>query len=156
MDGPLIDLDRVAPGKPGAANAGRRGYMLRMSVRRISVLFATAALLSATAGAAQAQPKTKPIDFTVRSESSPVSPGSSSVKWDARKGRWGLTLNLEQPDARPSTLNDVQAGAYYRITPSLRVGGAVALGEQEVVPGPKKIGPDEGQPRVRLETAFKF
>jgi hypothetical protein len=32
----------------------------------------------------------------------------------------------------------------------------VALGEQELAPGPKKIGPDEGQPRVRLETAFKF
>jgi hypothetical protein len=132
--------------------------MLRMSVRRITWLVATAALLSATAGVAQAAdpPKNKPIDFTVRSESSAVSPGSSSVKWDARMRRWGLTLNLEQPDARPSTLNDVQAGAYYRITPSLRVGGAVALGEQEMVPGPKKISPNEGQPRVRLETAFKF
>lgn len=117
---------------------------------------ATAALLSATAGVAQAADKGKPIDFTVRSESSPVSPGSNSVKWDARKGRWGLTLNMQQPDARPSTLNDVRAGAYYRITPSLRVGGAVALGEQELAPGPKKLVPDEGQPRVRLETAFKF
>jgi hypothetical protein len=127
-----------------------------MSVRRILSVVLTTALLSAAAGVAQAQTKTKPIDFTVRSESSVVSPGSSSMKWDARKGKWGLTLNLEQPDARPSTLNDVQAGAYYRITPSLRVGGAVALGEQEVVPGPKKITPDNGQPRVRLETAFKF
>ena len=156
MHAPLIDLDRVVLGEPGAANAVCRGYMLRMSVRRISLLVVTAALLSATAGVAQAQDKTKPIDFTVRSESSVVSPGNSTVKWDARKGKWGLTLNLEQPDARPSTLNDVQAGAYYRITPSLRVGGAVALGEQEMVPGPKKISPDEGQPRVRLETAFKF
>ena len=157
MAQPLIDLDRETSGKPEAANAGCRGYMLRMSVRRLTSLIATGVLLSTVAGVAQAaEPKNKPIDFTVRSESSAVSPGSSSVKWDARKGRWGLTLNLEQPDARPSTLNDVQAGAYYRITPSLRVGGAVALGEQEMVPGPKKINPDDGQPRVRLETAFKF
>jgi hypothetical protein len=156
MAPPLIDLDRELSGEPEAANAGCRGYMLRMSVRFTS-LVATGVLLSMAAGVAQAaDPKGKPIDFTVRSESSAVSPGSSSVKWDARKGKWGLTLNLEQPDARPSTLNDVQAGAYYRITPSLRVGGAVALGEQEMVPGPKKISPDDGQPRVRLETAFKF
>ena len=77
-------------------------------------------------------------------------------KWDARKGRWGVTLNMDQTDSRPSTLNDVQAGAYYRITPSLRVGGAVALGEEQVTPGPKKIGSEEGQPRVRLESSFKF
>ena len=67
-----------------------------------------------------------------------------------------MTLNLQQPDTRPSTLNDIQAGAYYHITPSLRVGGAVALGEQQIAPGLKKLTPDEGQPRVRLETQFKF
>ncbi len=50
---------------------------------------------------------------------------------------------------------DVQAGAYFRVTPSLRVGGAVALGEQEA-PAYKKSQPVETAPRVRLETAFKF
>ena len=121
------------------------------------MLFAAAALVSAAAGAAQAADggKGKAVDFTVKAE--PATPaGQGSVKWDARKGRWGLTLNLDQPDARPSSLNDIQAGAYYRITPSLRVGGAVALGDQQVGPGPKKITPDEGQPRVRLESSFKF
>jgi hypothetical protein len=132
--------------------------MLGMSGRRVTVLIAAAALVGAAAGAAQAADvKGKPLDFTVRSEPTAVAPGApKALKWDAFKGRWGLTLNLEQPDARPSTLNDVQAGAYYRITPSLRVGGAVALGDQQINPGPKKMTPDEGQPRVRLETAFKF
>ncbi len=41
------------------------------------------------------------------------------------------------------------------MTPSLRVGGAVALGEKET-PMYKKTEPQEGAPRVRLETAFKF
>jgi hypothetical protein len=129
-----------------------------MAGRRITTLMVVTALLSAAAGVAQAaDPKGKPVDFTVRAESSSVAPSASkTVKWDARKGRWGLTLNLDQPDARPSTLNDIQAGAYYRITPSLRVGGAVALGDQQMAPGPKKITPDEGQPRVRLESSFKF
>lgn len=124
------------------------------------MLFAVTALASAVSGAALAadKPAAKPMDFTVRADPpSPIAPqGVKSTKWDARKGRWGLTLNMEQPDARPSTWNDVAAGAYYRITPSIRVGGAVAFGEQQVTPGAQKITPDEGQPRVRLESTFKF
>lgn len=133
--------------------------MLRMSVRRITSLIVATALLGAVAGAAQAAgPKAKPLDLTLRQEpSSPATvTGGKTLKWDASKGRWGLTLDMEQPDARPSTLNDVQAGAYYRITPTLRVGGAVALGEEQLTPGPKKLSPDEGQPRVRFGTVFKF
>jgi len=130
--------------------------MLSMSGHRI-LLLAASAVMVAGAGAAHAADKGKPVDFSVRSEASPgPSSGLKSLKWDARKGRWGVTLNMDQTDSRPSTLNDVQAGAYYRITPSLRVGGAVALGEEQVTPGPKKIGSEEGQPRVRLESSFKF
>jgi hypothetical protein len=124
---------------------------------RIHLLVAATALLGAACGAAQAADKPQPFDFTVHTEVSPVpTSGLKSLKWDARKGRWGVTLNLEQPDARPSSLNDVQAGAYYHITPSLRVGGAVALGDEQLTPGPKKIGSEEAQPRVRLESSFKF
>ena len=120
-------------------------------------LAAASALLCAIAGAAHAADKSRPVDFTVRSETSMVgSTALKSLKWDARKGRWGLTLNLDQPEARPAGGNDVQAGAYYRITPSLRVGGAVAFGDEQVKPGPKKIGSEEAQPRVRLESTFKF
>jgi hypothetical protein len=134
-----------------------------MQGRRI-VLAAAAALISAGAAhAADSRPadprpaENRGVDLTVRSETVPVaSSAMKSLKWDARKGRWGVTLNMDQPDARPSTLNDVQAGAYYRITPSLRVGGAVALGEEQVSPGPKKIGSEETRPRVRLESSFKF
>jgi hypothetical protein len=119
-------------------------------------LVAASALLSA-GSAAHAADKSPPVDFTVRSETSQVANSAvKSLKWDARKGRWGLTLNLDQSDTRPATSNDVQAGAYYRITPSLRVGGAVAFGDEQVTPGPKKIGSEEGRPRVRLESSFKF
>jgi hypothetical protein len=131
--------------------------MYRMLGHRIRLLVAAAALVSAAAGAAQAADKSKPIDFSVHSDVSPVpTSGLKSLKWDARKGRWGVTLNMDQSDARPSSLNDVQAGAYYHITPSLRVGGAVALGDEQLTPGPKKIGSEESQPRVRLESSFKF
>jgi hypothetical protein len=125
--------------------------------RRTCLLVAATALLGAVSGAAHAADKSKPIDFSVRNDVSPVpSSGLKSLKWDARKGRWGVTLNMDQSDVRPSSLNDVQAGAYYHITPSLRVGGAVALGDEQLTPGPKKIGSEESQPRVRLESSFKF
>ena len=132
--------------------------MLGMSVRRFALLIATAALLGAGAGVAQAADpaKTKPMDFTVHAESTAVTPGAQTLKWDAAKGHWGVMFNLQQPDTRETTLNDIQAGAYYKITPSLRVGGAVALGEQQIVPGPKPNTPDNSQPRVQFETRFKF
>jgi hypothetical protein len=130
--------------------------MSLMLGRRV-VLIVAGALACAAGGGAHAADKGRPIDFSVRSESYQVgSTALKSLKWDARKGRWGLTLNLDQTDARPATGNDVQAGAYYRITPSLRVGGAVAFGNERVQPGPKKIGSEEAQPRVRLESSFNF
>ena len=141
---------------------GRRGYMLGMSVRKFAMLTVATALLGAVGGAVQAAPTTatqatsKPMDFTVRAETLPLSPGAQVMKWDAAKGRWGVTLNLQQPEARAATANDIQAGAYYRITPSLRVGGSLAFGEQPVAPGPKSNPADVGQPRVQLETKFKF
>jgi len=148
--------------------------MLGMSVRRFAMLVAATALLGAVSGAAQAAPAAttatatasnatvqstaaKPIDFTVHADtSSPITAGTQVLKWDAAKGRWGLTLNLQQPDARQTTLNDIQAGAYYKITPALRVGGAFAFGDQQPIQGPKPNTPDTSQPRVQLETKFKF
>ena len=116
-----------------------------------------AALLASGASTAHAKTTKKTTDFTVRSESSAVvsSQGTKSLKWDTRKGRWGVSLNLDQRAERDTQLNDVQAGAYFRITPSLRVGGAVALGEKET-PAYKKTEPQDSAPRVKLETAFKF
>ena len=117
-----------------------------------------AAVLAATASAAQAQAvKPKGLDFSVRNEATALTPQGTakSLKLDTRKGRWGVTLNFDQPQARDATANDVQSGAYFRVTPKLRIGGAVALGEKERPPY-QGSEPVEGRPRVRLETAFKF
>jgi len=128
-----------------------------MMARQFAVVLGAVALVGGAASAAHAADAPKPVDFSVHAEPVAVAnPGAKSLNLDARRGRWGVTLNMQQPDTRQSTLNDVAAGAYFRITPSLRVGGAVALGDQQLQPGPNKISPDEGQPRVRLETKFKF
>lgn len=129
-----------------------------MTARRIATILGAAALFGAAAGAAHAaDAPAKPMDFTVRPDASAADPaGTKTLRFDARHGRWGVTLNMQQPDTRESTWNDVQAGAYFHITPSLRVGGAVALGDQQPQTGANKMNPDQGQPRVRLETQFKF
>lgn len=128
-----------------------------MSKRRTSVVtFAAAVLLSAAAGVAHAADKPKALDFQVRSEPTTAAPDAGRIyKYDASKGRFGLTLGVKQTDSREASPNDVQAGAYFRITPSLRVGGSVAFGEQEVMARPSQARPAD-QPKVRLETAFKF
>jgi hypothetical protein len=132
---------------------------VKTTTRVLSILIGAAALVAATATGASAQvaKAAKPYDFTFRNEASALSPQGTakSLKWDTRKGRWGVTLNLDQPSERDMNPNDVQAGAYFRVTPSLRVGGAVALGEEEA-PAYKKTQPTEGAPRVRLESTFKF
>src|SRR5579872_5394896 len=56
-------------------------------------------------------------------------PSHSQFAWD-KKGRWGLKLDMSHPVGREMQMGDVQAGAYYRVTPSLRVGAAVSLGDQ--------------------------
>ena len=126
-------------------------------VNRTVLSLIGAALLVGASATAHAEPAKKATDFTVRADATTVpATGAKSLKWDARAGRWGVTLNLDQPTNRDTQLNDIQAGAYFRVTPSLRVGGAVALGEQPSSPGYKRTEPQDGAPRVRLETAFKF
>lgn len=83
----------------------------------------------------------------------PAAP-KKSLQWDD-KGKWGLKLDVEQPIGRDVQMKDIQAGAYFRVTPSLRVGGAVALGGDSPVPD-RKSTPQDQAPRVRLETSFKF
>ena len=124
---------------------------------------ATALILLGSTTVAHAQSKPR-ADFTVKNDFSnpaqiaPFAPEGpkQSLKWDAKKGKWGLKLDLERPINREMELKDVQAGAYYSVTPSIRVGGAVALGENNPALAARKNETQETAPRVKLETAFKF
>jgi hypothetical protein len=71
------------------------------------------------------------------------------------KGRWGLRLDMDQPTDRSDGWRDVQAGAYFRITPSLRVGGTVGITDK-LVSAPAIKPQNTDTPRVHLETAFRF
>ena len=75
--------------------------------------------------------------------------------------KWGVRFDVNQTETSPSGLNDIDAGAFYKLTPSLRVGGSLGFGEKT---DPNKteaanaaVAQDaRKQPRVRLETTFKI
>ena len=72
------------------------------------------------------------------------------------RGRWGLDLNLSQPVGRESNLGDVEAGAYYRVNPRLRVGATAGLAEPEADPASAPQTDRRAAPRFRLESIFRF
>jgi len=71
-------------------------------------------------------------------------------------GRWGLDFSLNQPVGRETDWGDVEAGAYYRLNDRLRVGAAAAVATPEADPARAPETNSRAQPRVRLETIFKF
>lgn len=120
-------------------------------------LAAAGALLAtlAFAGAASAQaakPKPDPARPTVAEALRLGPPPTTSLQFN-EKGRWGLNLNVDEPARRDRRLDDVEAGAFFRLTPSVRVGGSVRLDDKAK---PERLAPDERRPRVRVEGKFRF
>lgn len=123
-----------------------------------AVLMGSASMAHAQSVAASSAAKPKATsDFTVKGDfakQTPLGPGQT-LQFDADKGRWGLKLDLDQPAYREMELKDVQAGAYFKLTPTLRVGASAGVdARSDLAPAPRK--PEPVAPRVRLETAFKF
>jgi hypothetical protein len=123
-----------------------------------AILIGSASMAHAQSISQSAKPKAAATtDFTVKGDfakQSPLGPGQT-LQFDAEQGRWGLKLDLDQPAYREMQLKDVQAGAYFKLTPNVRVGASAGIaGQSDLAPAPRK--PVTATPRVRLETAFKF
>jgi len=71
-------------------------------------------------------------------------------------GRWGLNFNMNQPVGRDTQWGDVEAGAYYSVTPRLSVGAAASVARPEQDPARAPESDSHSQPRIRLESIFKF
>ena len=78
-----------------------------------------------------------------------------SLQLDAT-GKWTLRLDMDPPVGEETGgWKDMQAGAFFHITPSVRIGGSVGLGDRQS--DAQRILPqDLNGPRVHLETKFKF
>ena len=115
--------------------------------------------MSATADAQTVRSKpAQQNSFTARetptAPQDPLAPQATrkSLQWDGRS--WGMRLDVDQQANRDTRLKDAEVGAFYRLTPSLHIGGAVGLADK--TPTPKPIETDQTTPRVRLETTLKF
>ena len=110
--------------------------------------------LASVAVSAHAEGKTQsaPQAFTV--DPSVWQPNTSrTMQWNG-KGRWGLNLDVEQPTTREMNGGDVTVGPTYKVTKHVQIRGGVNLGDGAM---PRVITSDaKPQPRVRLETLFRF
>ncbi len=77
------------------------------------------------------------------------------LRWN-ENGRWGLNFNMNQPTGRETQWGDVEAGAYYSVTPRLSVGAAAGLGTADQDPARAPETDRRSQPRIRLESIFRF
>lgn len=117
---------------------------------------------------AQGAASTGALNLTPVSQDSYISDAATSFSKTPSKtyqfdlsNKWGVKFDVNQPESSPSGFNDIDAGAFYKLTPSLRVGGSLGFGEKT---DPNKteaanaaVAQDaKKQPRVRLETTFKF
>lgn len=120
-------------------------------------LLAVADVASAQVVGASARARAPAVSLTdaQSARAATAQPGSSRLRFTER-GRWGLDLNLSQPVGRESNLGDVEAGAYYRVNPRLRVGAAAGLAEPEADPASAPQTDRRAAPRFRLESIFRF
>jgi hypothetical protein len=118
-------------------------------------LLGAADVASAQAAGASARAPALSLTEAQAARANAVQPGSSRLRFTER-GRWGLDLNLSQPVGRESSLGDVEAGAYYRVNPRLRVGAAAGLAEPESDPARAPQTDGRAAPRFRLESIFRF
>ena len=133
---------------------------------KLKAIALSSVVMAATGGfahAATVQAKPAPqATFTTRDAFAPdlnqwgPQAGRRSLQWDSKKAKWGVKLDLDQQVGRPLSYadRDVQAGAFYKVTPSFRVGGSFSLGTMN--DAPQTVIPADRAPKVRLETAFKF
>ena len=109
----------------------------------------------ASAQTAAARSRAPAVSLTEAQAARTATPSQSRLRFTER-GRWGLDLNLSQPVGRESNLGDVEAGAYYRVNPRLRVGATAGLAEPEADPARPPQTDRRTAPRFRLESIFRF
>lgn len=132
-------------------------------MRVFGIIAALVSLMALTtvAGEAAAQSRTHTPTVSLSDAAASQRSGATNttprrgLRWN-QNGRWGLDFNMNQPVGREAQWGDVEAGAYYRLNPRLSVGAAAGLGSPEADPARAPETDRRAQPRIRLESIFKF
>lgn len=135
-----------------------------------------AALLAGSAGTAMAQEAGAPDAAVSIAPEAPIAPwyqeftqnedrfdlsgyaidqSGPSVEWDVDEN-WGVSLGFRSgSNASNEDLNGVSAGAYFKLSPRLRVGGELGYRSgQDNLAGLRT--PETASPQIKLESAFRF
>ncbi|GAA0614933.1 hypothetical protein GCM10009422_07420 [Brevundimonas kwangchunensis] len=131
---------------------------MRKSAVISGVIAGLALIGAADVAAAQSQSRTRDpaVSLNDAQAARTTAPAGQSRMRFTERGRWGLDLNMSQPVGRESNLGDVEAGAYYRVNPRLRVGAAAGLATPEQDPARAPQTDQRTAPRFRLESIFRF
>ncbi len=71
--------------------------------------------------------------------------------------KWRFTFDLSSDDAERFDFDSVSAGAFFDVTPRMRLGGALSLsGETDAFTRASNGQLDGDVPEVKFESAFKF
>lgn len=83
---------------------------------------------------------------------------SKEVKLAWVKGdKWQLSVDLtSRPDDSPLPREEMRAGAEFRITPRISVGGSVSVGANELNGAFEQLQDEAVETGIRLRSAFKF
>ena len=126
---------------------------------RLSLAVLSALVLSGTAGLAHAQSAPAPRGGAALADPKSVDSYQLNQSQQPKvleldgKSHWGLKLELQQPVTRDIQLKDIEAGANYKVTPSIRVGGAVGVTDAKPAT-PTPNGPVT--PRAKIGASLKF
>ncbi|HWF01626.1 MAG TPA: hypothetical protein VG248_17620 [Caulobacteraceae bacterium] len=131
-----------------------------MASRLSGLAVGVATALLSLAGVARAEaPQGGQLLLAANDFASPIpSTQGRTLEWNPRKGRWGVRLGVDQHIDRATDWRDLEPGVFYKITPRLHIGGGVTLAPDPLVSAQTQrlLGPQPPNPRVRLETTFKF
>lgn len=146
--------------KTRTGQAGSHHALTGVAMALSAAVAAAALMLVVVPDTARAQTQTAP---RVQAPAVSLSEADRAARAGQRRGlrvnesgRWGLDFSLSQPVGRDAEWGDVEAGAYYRVNPSLRVGASAGLSSAEPDPARVRESDARAQPRVRLESIFRF
>lgn len=113
------------------------------------------AVLAAMPAAAQvSRPSSSAV---VSAPATQAAPQRRGLRLNA-SGRWVADLNVTPSDRRnaEAAFGEVEAGAYYRVSPRLEVGASAGFSQQQNDPARPAPSERRGEPRFRLESIFRF
>jgi hypothetical protein len=126
-----------------------------MASVKLTAVMAALALSGVLATAAHADPvSADPKALADRNQWAPLSQ-HKTFEWDAAKSRFGLKFDVEQQPGAANEWKNVQAGAFFKVTPSLHVGAGVSLSDQPNSTA-NPLAQQPAPPKVHFETTWKF